>query len=102
MARCCQYRGRMGCGGSDREDDACRRAQAREFSFAMITGVKHGWLDRRVWAGGADEWIAVVGYVAQNNDVPQVSRGGEEGDSIILCSEAEGWGIFQGSSGDVG
>jgi rhamnogalacturonyl hydrolase YesR len=46
------------------------------FSFAMITGVKHGWLDASTYAPAARRaWIAVVGYIDQNNDVTQVCTG---------------------------
>ena len=46
------------------------------FSFALITGVKHGWLDAATYAPAARRgWIAVVGYVDQNHDVTQVCTG---------------------------
>lgn len=46
------------------------------FSFAMITGVKHGWLDAATYAPAARRgWIAVAGYVDQNHDVTQVCEG---------------------------
>jgi unsaturated rhamnogalacturonyl hydrolase len=46
------------------------------FSFALITGVKHGWLDAATYAPAARRgWIAVVGYVDQNYDVTQVCTG---------------------------
>jgi unsaturated rhamnogalacturonyl hydrolase len=46
------------------------------FSFAMITGVKHGWLDAPTYAPAARKaWIAVTGYIDQNHDVTQVCEG---------------------------
>ena len=46
------------------------------FSFAMITGVKQGWLDAKVYVPAARKsWIAVVGYIDQNNDVTAVCEG---------------------------
>jgi rhamnogalacturonyl hydrolase YesR len=46
------------------------------FSFAMITGVKNGWLDAAKYGPAARKgWIAVVGYIDQNNDVTQVCEG---------------------------
>jgi rhamnogalacturonyl hydrolase YesR len=46
------------------------------FSFALITGVKHGWLDAATYAPAARRgWIAVTGYVDQNHDVTQVCTG---------------------------
>ena len=53
------------------------------FSFALITGVKHGWLDAATYAPAARRaWIAVVGYVDQNNDVTQVCTGTGKLDSM--------------------
>jgi rhamnogalacturonyl hydrolase YesR len=46
------------------------------FAFAMITGVKHGWLDAATYAPAARHaWIAVVGYIDQNKDVTQICTG---------------------------
>jgi rhamnogalacturonyl hydrolase YesR len=46
------------------------------FSFALITGVKHGWLDAATYAPAARRgWIAAVGYVDQNYNVTQVCTG---------------------------
>jgi unsaturated rhamnogalacturonyl hydrolase len=53
------------------------------FSFALITGVKHGWLDAAAYAPAARRgWIAVVGYVDQNHDVTQVCTGTGKFDSM--------------------
>lgn len=53
------------------------------FSFALITGVKHGWLDAAVYAPAARRgWIAVTGYVDQNYDVTQVCTGTGKFDSM--------------------
>ncbi len=53
------------------------------FSFALITGVKHGWLDAATYAPAARRsWIAVVGYVDQNYDVTQVCTGTGKLDSM--------------------
>ena len=53
------------------------------FSFALITGVKHGWLDAATYAPAARRgWIAVVGYVDQNHDVTQVCTGTGKFDSM--------------------
>jgi rhamnogalacturonyl hydrolase YesR len=53
------------------------------FSFALITGVKHGWLDAATYAPAARKaWIAVTGYVDQNYDVTQVCEGTNKFDSL--------------------
>ncbi len=52
------------------------------FSFALITGVKHGWLDAATYGPAARKgWIAVAGYVDQNYDVTQVCQGTNKFDS---------------------
>jgi unsaturated rhamnogalacturonyl hydrolase len=53
------------------------------FTFAMITGVKNGWLEPTVYGPAARRgWIAVVGYVDQNNDVTSVCEGTGKKDSL--------------------
>ena len=46
------------------------------FTFAMITGVKNGWLDEATYGQAARKaWIALVGYVDQNADVTNICVG---------------------------
>ena len=46
------------------------------FTFAMITGVKNGWLDEQTYGPAARKaWIALVGYIDQNADVTNVCVG---------------------------
>jgi unsaturated rhamnogalacturonyl hydrolase len=46
------------------------------FTFAMITGVKNGWLDENIYGPAARKaWIALVGYIDQNADVTNVCVG---------------------------
>jgi rhamnogalacturonyl hydrolase YesR len=46
------------------------------FTFAMITGVKNGWLDAKKYGPAARKaWIAVTGYVDQNDDMTSVCEG---------------------------
>jgi rhamnogalacturonyl hydrolase YesR len=53
------------------------------FSFALITGVKHGWLDAKLYGPAARRgWIAVAGYVDQNYDVTQVCEGTNKKDDL--------------------
>jgi rhamnogalacturonyl hydrolase YesR len=53
------------------------------FSFALITGVKHGWLDTATYAPAARKgWIAVTGYIDQNHDVTQICTGTGKLDSM--------------------
>jgi rhamnogalacturonyl hydrolase YesR len=42
----------------------------------MITGVKNGWLDASTYGPAARKaWIAVTGYIDQNDDVTSVCEG---------------------------
>jgi rhamnogalacturonyl hydrolase YesR len=46
------------------------------FTFAMITGVKNGWLDAATYGPAARKaWIGVTGYIDQNNDITSVCEG---------------------------
>lgn len=46
------------------------------FTFALISGVKNGWLDAATYGPAARKgWLALVGYVDQNADVTNVCEG---------------------------
>jgi unsaturated rhamnogalacturonyl hydrolase len=46
------------------------------FTFALITGVKYGWLDAKTYGPAArGAWIAVAGYIDQNQNVTNVCEG---------------------------
>ena len=46
------------------------------FTFALITGVKNSWLDAATYGPAARKaWIAVTGFIDQNNDVTNVCEG---------------------------
>lgn len=46
------------------------------FTFALISGVRNGWLDAAAYGPAARRgWIALVGYIDQNADVTQVCEG---------------------------
>lgn len=46
------------------------------FTFAMITGVKNGWLDAATYGPAARKgWLALVSYINENNDVREVCEG---------------------------
>lgn len=46
------------------------------FTFAMVTGVKHGWLDKASYALVARAgWLGLVGYLDQNSNVTSVCEG---------------------------
>ncbi|HEY1165644.1 MAG TPA: glycoside hydrolase family 88 protein [Chitinophaga sp.] len=46
------------------------------FTFAMITGVKNGWLDARSYGPAARKgWLALISYLNENNDIREVCEG---------------------------
>jgi unsaturated rhamnogalacturonyl hydrolase len=46
------------------------------FTFAMVEGVKHGWLDETTYGPAARRaWIALAGYIDQNSNVTNVCAG---------------------------
>jgi rhamnogalacturonyl hydrolase YesR len=46
------------------------------FTFAFITGVKNGWLDKKAYAPAARKaWLKLVTYINENNDITEVCEG---------------------------
>ena len=46
------------------------------FTFAMITGVKNGWLDKKTYAPAARKaWLALITYINENGDIRDVCAG---------------------------
>jgi rhamnogalacturonyl hydrolase YesR len=46
------------------------------FTYSMITGVKNGWLDKKIYGPAARKaWLALVSYIDSNGDVRDVCEG---------------------------
>lgn len=46
------------------------------FTYAMITGVKNGWLDKKLYGSGARKgWLALTGYINDNDELTEVCEG---------------------------
>lgn len=46
------------------------------FTFALVTGVKHGWLDAETYGTAARKgWLAVIGHLDENSDTHEVCEG---------------------------
>jgi unsaturated rhamnogalacturonyl hydrolase len=46
------------------------------FTFAMITGVKEGWLDKKIYGPAARKgWLKLITYIDANNDIHEVCEG---------------------------
>jgi rhamnogalacturonyl hydrolase YesR len=70
------------------------------FTFAMITGVKHGWLDGGVYGPAARQaWIGLVGYIDQNDDMTNVCEGTDKKNDIsYYLSRKRRTGDFHGQA----
>jgi len=78
MAALLKYQGKDGMWRQllDHDESWPESSGAAMFTFAMITGVKNGWLDAATFGPAARKaWIAVTGYIDQNNDVTNVCEG---------------------------
>ncbi len=46
------------------------------FTYAMITGVKQGWLDKNIYGTAARKgWLALTGYINANDELTEVCEG---------------------------
>jgi unsaturated rhamnogalacturonyl hydrolase len=46
------------------------------FTFAMITGVRHGWLDKKAYGRAARKgWLGLVRFLEANGDLRNVCQG---------------------------
>ena len=46
------------------------------FTYAMITGVKNGWLDKKTYGVAARKgWLALITYINQNDELTEVCEG---------------------------
>jgi len=78
MAALLKYQGKDGMWRQliDHEEAWPECSSSAMFTFAMITGVKYGWLDGSLYGPAARKaWIAVTGYIDQNDDTTSVCEG---------------------------
>lgn len=60
----------------DRSESWPETSSTGMFTFAMVTGVKNGWLDRRIYGPAARKaWLALVGFIDDQANVRQVCVG---------------------------
>jgi rhamnogalacturonyl hydrolase YesR len=46
------------------------------FAFAMITGVKKGWLDEKIYGAAARKaWLGLITYIDENSEIREVCEG---------------------------
>jgi Predicted unsaturated glucuronyl hydrolase involved in regulation of bacterial surface properties, and related proteins len=78
MAALLKYQGKDGMWRQliDHDESWPESSSSAMFTFAMISGVKNGWLDATAYGPAARKaWIAVTGYIDQNNDITSVCEG---------------------------
>ncbi|MGD0014747.1 MAG: glycoside hydrolase family 88 protein [Bryobacteraceae bacterium] len=70
------------------------------FTFALITGVKNGWLDAATCGPAARKaWLALVGYIDQNADVTSVCEGtGKQNDLAYYLARQRRTGDMHGQA----
>jgi rhamnogalacturonyl hydrolase YesR len=68
------------------------------FTFALITGVRNGWLDAATYGPAARKaWIAVTGFIDQNSDMTSVCEGtGKKNDLEYYLERQRKTGDFHG------
>jgi len=78
MAALLKYQGKDGMWRQliDHDEAWPETSGSAMFTFAMITGVKNGWLDGPTYGPAARKaWLAVTGYIDQNGDTTNVCQG---------------------------
>jgi len=102
MAALLKYQGKDGMWLQliDHEEAWPESSSSAMFTFAIITGVKNGWLDPTIYGPAARRaWIAVVGYVDQNSDVTSVCEGtGKKNDLQYYLERKRKTGDFHGQA----
>jgi len=102
MSALLKYQGKDGMWREliDRDDAWPESSSSAMFTFAMITGVKNGWLDGKTYGPAARKaWIAVAGYIDQNNDITSVCEGtGKKNDLDYYYQRKRRTGDFHGQA----
>jgi unsaturated rhamnogalacturonyl hydrolase len=100
MASLLKYQGKDGMWREliDHEEAWPESSSSAMFTFAMITGVKNGWLDASTYGPAARKgWIAVAGYIDQNSNLTSVCEGtGKKNDLEYYLERKRITGDFHG------
>jgi len=70
------------------------------FTFAMITGVKNGWLDKKTYSKAARKgWLGLISYINENNEITDVCEGtGKKNDRQYYMDRKHITGDFHGQA----
>jgi rhamnogalacturonyl hydrolase YesR len=102
MAALLKYQGKDGMWRQliDHEEAWPESSSSAMFTFALVTGVKNGWLDAATYGPAARRaWIAVVGYLDQNQDITNVCEGtGKQNSYDYYLARKRRTGDFHGQA----
>ncbi len=70
------------------------------FAFAMVTGVKNGWLDEKMYAPAARKaWLGLIKYLEPNGDIRNVCEGtGKKNDLQYYLERKRNTGDLHGQA----
>ncbi|MGO8757754.1 MAG: glycoside hydrolase family 105 protein [Terracidiphilus sp.] len=82
----------------DRQESWEESSSTGMFTFALISGVKNGWLDAATYGPAARRaWIALTGFIDQNSDITSVCEGtGKKNDLEYYLERKRRTGDFHG------
>ncbi len=102
MAALLKYQGKDGMWRQliDQDEAWPESSSSAMFTFALISGVKNGWLDANTYGPAARKgWIAVAGYIDQNSDITSVCEGtGKKNDLQYYLDRKRRTGDFHGQA----
>jgi rhamnogalacturonyl hydrolase YesR len=102
MAALAKYQGKDGMWRQliDQPDAWPETSGSAMFTFALISGVKNGWLNAKTYGPVARKgWIAVTGYIDQNADITSVCIGtGKKNDKQYYYDRRRITGDFHGQA----
>jgi len=78
MASLLQYQTKEGMWNQIIDDTSswAEMSSSGMFGFALITGVKQGWLDKKIYGVAARKsWLGMVNYINENGDTREVCEG---------------------------
>ena len=102
MAALVKYQGKDGMWRQLIDNDASwpESSSSAMFTFALVTGVKNGWLDGPTYGPAARRgWLAVAGYIDQNSNITSVCEGtGKKNDLPYYLLRKRITGDFHGQA----
>lgn len=68
----------------DKPDSWPETSGSAMFTFAFVSGVKHGWLDEDTYGPAARKaWLALVGYLDADGNLREVCIGTDKADKVV-------------------